>query len=139
MRETRAVSAQEWDRLKAAAQQIMPRAYAPYSGFRVAAAALTETGEIFSGVNIENGSYGLTLCAECSLISHWVQAGGAEAGKLVALVCMHEDALITPCGRCRQLLMEHAGPQLQLETAQGFTTLGELLPEAFDLAEETTP
>lgn len=115
--------------LHAAAAAVLPRAYAPYSNYPVAAAALDSDGVVHTGVNIENASYGVTLCAECSLISQWQLNAGAQ---LTHLVCL-DSALeyITPCGRCRQLLYEHAESTLSIATQHGPVTLGELLPVAF--------
>lgn len=107
----------------------MQRAYVPYSGFPVGAAAITETGRIVIGCNVENASYGVTLCAECGLVSALHATGG---GSLRAFVCVdsHGDHLM-PCGRCRQLLWEHGGPELLIETAVGVRRLSDLLPMAF--------
>lgn len=115
--------------LHAVASQALPRAYAPYSQHPVAAAALDTAGVIHTGVNIENASYGITLCAECSLISSWRLNAGAELTHLVCLNAARE--YITPCGRCRQLLYEHAPTTLSIATQHGPITLGELLPMAF--------
>ena len=119
----------DWAALNEMAMASMKRAYAPYSKFRVGAAALTEDGRIVSGCNVENASYGLTLCAECSLISDLFATGG---GKIVAFVCVdgNGDALM-PCGRCRQLLFEHSAPGMQLQTASGYKTIEQILPDAF--------
>jgi cytidine deaminase len=107
----------------------MAKAYAPYSNFPVGAAALTEDGRVVSGCNIENASYGVTLCAECSLVSDLFRTG---AGKLVAFYCVdkHENVLM-PCGRCRQLLYEHSAPGMLLQTISGIKTIEEVLPDAF--------
>jgi len=119
----------DWKALRATAVEAMGRAYAPYSGYAVGAAALTADGRIVAGCNVENASYGLTLCAECGLVSELHRTGG---GRLVAFTCVdHNGELLTPCGRCRQLLHEHGGPGLQIETASGSRPLRELLPEAF--------
>ncbi|GAA2025367.1 cytidine deaminase [Yaniella flava] len=116
-------------RLHAAALEVLPRAYAPYSNHPVAAAALDDAGTIHTGVNIENAAYGVTLCAECSLISSWRMQHGTA---LTHLVCLNgAGAYITPCGRCRQLLFEHAPPELSIATANGPVTLHDLLPLAF--------
>ncbi len=115
--------------LHAAASEVLPRAYAPYSKHPVAAAALDEDGVIHTGVNIENASYGVTLCAECSLISSWRLNAGAALTHLACLNAARE--YITPCGRCRQLLHEHAPATLSIATQNGPITLGELLPIAF--------
>lgn len=115
--------------LHEAASAVLSRAYAPYSNYPVAAAALDAAGVIHTGVNIENASYGVTLCAECSLISSWRLNSGAE---LTHLVCLNKaQEYITPCGRCRQLLFEHAPTTLSIATQHGPVTLGELLPVAF--------
>jgi len=107
----------------------MRRAYAPYSKFPVGAAAVVDDGRTVSGCNIENASYGVTLCAECSLVSQLVMTGG---GKLVAFTCVdgHGEVLM-PCGRCRQLLYEHSAEGMVLETVSGMKTIDEVLPDAF--------
>jgi cytidine deaminase len=107
----------------------MSRAYAPYSGYPVGVAALVDDGRIVSGCNVENASYGVTLCAECGLVSELHMSGG---GQLVAFVCVNNDGeTIMPCGRCRQLLYEHALPGMLLETVSGIRTIDEVLPDAF--------
>ncbi|MCH8560228.1 cytidine deaminase [Nesterenkonia sp. LB17] len=107
----------------------MTRAYVPYSDYPVGAAALLEDGSIISGCNVENASYGLTLCAECTMIGALQMAGG---GKIVAFTCVNRQGeYITPCGRCRQLLLEFSAPTMHVRTARGATTLAALLPEAF--------
>jgi cytidine deaminase len=118
-----------WDKLKTEAIEAMRKAYVPYSNFPVGAAALTDDGRIVSGCNIENASYGVTLCAECSLVSDLFRTG---PGKLVAFYCVdkHENVLM-PCGRCRQLLYEHSAPGMILETVSGKKTIEEVLPDAF--------
>lgn len=118
-----------WDALRAAAKVAMEKAYVPYSKFKVGAAALTEDGRIVSGCNVENASYGLTLCAECSLVSDLFMTGG---GRLVAFTCVdgHGNVLM-PCGRCRQLLFEHSVKGMILETVSGFKTIDEVIPDAF--------
>lgn len=119
----------DWDALRAAARSAMKRAYAPYSKFPVGAAALTTSGAVVSGCNIENASYGVTLCAECSMVSELVMK---NAGKLVAFTCCDGDGnVLMPCGRCRQLLFEHSTPGMILETLSGFKTIEEVLPDAF--------
>ncbi len=118
-----------WDELRAAARAAMTSAYAPYSKFPVGAAALTEDGRIITGCNVENASYGLTLCAECGLVSQLVASGG---GKLVAFTCCDSNEnVLMPCGRCRQLLFEHSANGMVLETVSGFKTIDEVLPDAF--------
>jgi cytidine deaminase len=119
----------DWPALRAVAVDMMRRAYAPYSGYAVGAAALVDDGRIVAGCNVENASYGLTLCAECGLVSDLHRTGG---GRLVAFTCVdHHEHLLTPCGRCRQLLHENGGPALLIETATGSRPLRELLPDAF--------
>jgi cytidine deaminase len=118
-----------WAELKAAAISALDNSYAPYSKFPVGAAALTDSGKIITGANIENASYGLGLCAECSLVSELFRVGG---GKLVAFACVdkHGNELM-PCGRCRQLLYEHHAPGMLLSTVSGIKTIQEVLPDAF--------
>lgn len=118
-----------WEQLKQEAIAAMAKAYVPYSKFPVGAAALTEDGRMVSGCNIENASYGVTLCAECSLVSELFRTGG---GKLVAFYCVdkHENVLM-PCGRCRQLLYEHSSEGMLLQTVSGIRTIDEVLPDAF--------
>lgn len=118
-----------WEELREAAHEAMQKAYVPYSRFPVGAAALVTDGRIISGCNVENASYGLTLCAECALVSSLHMTGG---GQLVAFVCVDgEGATLMPCGRCRQLLFEHAVPGMLLETVSGIRTIDEVLPDAF--------
>lgn len=119
----------DWDALLAQAISAMKKAYAPYSKFPVGVAALVDDGRVVDGCNVENASYGLTLCAECGLVSTLVATGG---GRLVAVYCVdsHGNALM-PCGRCRQLLYEHGGDDLQLMTDTGVKPLSQLLPWAF--------
>jgi cytidine deaminase len=118
-----------WDALQRAAADAMRRAYVPYSGFPVGAAALTEDGRVVSGCNVENASYGLTLCAECSLVSQLNMTGG---GKLAAFSCVDRDGnALMPCGRCRQLLYEFRAPGMLLMTPAGVKTMDDVLPDAF--------
>jgi cytidine deaminase len=123
----------DWAALRATAREAMTRAYAPYSGFPVGAAALADDGRTVSGCNVENAAFGMALCAECGLVSSLIASGG---GRLTAFTCVdrHGD-LLMPCGRCRQLLWEHGGPQLLMETAGGIRTLADLLPDAFGPAD----
>jgi cytidine deaminase len=122
----------DWTALRAAARAAMRRAYAPYSDFPVGAAGLTTEGQIVTGCNVENASYGLGLCAECGLVSALHGTGTAAGPRLVAVAIVdgRGDPLM-PCGRCRQLLWEHGGPDLPLATAGGPRPLRELLPDAF--------
>ena len=123
------MSAVDWDGLRAAAVEAMRRAYAPYSNFPVGAAALVDDGRTVVGCNVENASYGLGLCAECRLVSSLHATGG---GRLVAFACVDaEGGALLPCGRCRQLLWEHGGPALLVDTADGPVPIGRLLPRAF--------
>jgi cytidine deaminase len=130
----------DWPALRAAATAAAERAYAPYSGLRVGAAGLTADGQVVTGCNVENSSYGLTLCAECGLVSavhasgagaaHASGAGAAGALQAVAVVAGDGQPLL-PCGRCRQLLLEAGGPDLLVDTAEGPVELKVLLPAAF--------
>lgn len=118
-----------WGELRAAAVEAMGKAYVPYSKFPVGAAALVDDGRIISGCNVENASYGLTLCAECGLVSSLSMTGG---GKLVAFYCVDGSGnVLMPCGRCRQLLFEHSAPGMILETVSGKRTIEQVLPDAF--------
>jgi cytidine deaminase len=119
----------DWAALKAYAVEAMKTAYAPYSNFPVGAAALVDDGRIVTGCNVENASYGVGLCAECGLVSELARSGG---GKLVAFSCVGGDGnTLMPCGRCRQLLFEHAAPGMILETVSGKKLITEVLPDAF--------
>lgn len=111
----------------------MKQAYVPYSKFPVGAAALTDDGRIVSGCNVENASYGLTLCAECSLVSELAMSSQAGApAKLVAFTCVDGHGnILMPCGRCRQLLFEHSTKEMVLETVSGFKTIDQVIPDAF--------
>ncbi|WP_119728562.1 cytidine deaminase [Thermomonospora amylolytica] len=125
----------DWARLRDAAREAMGRAYVPYSKFPVGAAALVDDGRLITGCNVENASYGLTLCAECAVVSALYgpdKPAGSTRPVLVALAVVdgNGDPLM-PCGRCRQLLWEHGGPRLLLETARGVLPMSEVLPDAF--------
>ena len=120
----------DWDRLRAAATEAMRRAYAPYSGFPVGAAALVDDGRVVTGCNVENASYGLGLCAECGVVAALHATGG---GRLRALACVdRHGAALMPCGRCRQLLWEHGGADCLVDAVPRPLRLAELLPRAFD-------
>ncbi|HLX48916.1 MAG TPA: cytidine deaminase [Streptosporangiaceae bacterium] len=127
----------DWAELRAKATEVAQRAYAPYSRLRVGAAGLTADGQIVVGCNVENASYGLTLCAECGLVSalHATAPDDpAPAGtpSLAAVsVVAGDGAPLLPCGRCRQLLLEAGGPGLLVETEAGPQKLSSLLPAAF--------
>jgi len=111
----------------------MLRAYAPYSGFPVGAAALVDDGRVVVGCNVENAAYGVTLCAECGLVSSLHATGG---GRLVAVTCVGgKGQRLMPCGRCRQVLSESGGPALLVDTPQGVLTMSEVLPQAFGPAD----
>ena len=119
----------DWEGLRAAAREAMSHAYAPYSRFPVGAAALVDDGRVVVGCNVENASYGVGLCAECGLVSALHASGG---GRLVAFTCVDgRGEVLMPCGRCRQLLFEHGGPALLLETVSGIRLMSEVLPDAF--------
>ncbi|MBN3452844.1 cytidine deaminase [Mycobacterium sp. DSM 3803] len=119
----------DWKVLRAKAIEASSRAYAPYSGFPVGAAALVDDDRIIAGCNVENVSYGLGLCAECAVVCALHSGGG---GRLVALACVGPDGgPLMPCGRCRQLLLEHGGPELLVDHPAGPRPLRELLPDAF--------
>jgi len=119
----------DWEGLREHARAAMRRAYAPYSHYPVGAAALVDDGRVVVGCNVENAAYGVTLCAECGLVSSLVAGGG---GRLVAFTCVGGDGeVIMPCGRCRQLLFEHGGRDLVLETVSGLRTMDQVLPDAF--------
>jgi cytidine deaminase len=121
--------ATDWDGLRAVADEAMRKAYVPYSKFPVGVAAIVDDGRVIAGCNVENASYGLTLCAECALVSTLHLTGG---GKLVRFTCVDGDGnILMPCGRCRQLLFEHAAPGMLLETVSGVRTIDEVLPDAF--------
>ena len=128
-----------FEKLTQAATEAMRRAYAPYSGYPVGAAALTEDGRLVTGCNVENASYGVGLCAECTLVGQLQMTGG---GRLAAFTCVNaEGQTITPCGRCRQLLNEFAGTGFRIKTPAGVTGIDGILPEAFgprDLEEVST-
>lgn len=119
----------DFEALRVAAAAASQRAYAPYSRYRVGAAALADDGRLVTGCNVENAAYGVALCAECGLISDLVLGGG---GRLLAFTCVNGlGEVITPCGRCRQLLWEHGGPELLVETPAGVVRMDALLPFAF--------
>ncbi|KAA9394758.1 cytidine deaminase [Kocuria coralli] len=118
-----------WDALLAEARRVMTRAYVPYSDFPVGAAALVEDGRTVSGCNVENASYGVTLCAECGLVSSLHATGG---GRLTHFVCVDgKGRILMPCGRCRQLLYEHRAPDMVLMTVSGVKSMDQVLPDAF--------
>ncbi len=118
-----------WDALHVSAKEIMKKAYAPYSNFKVGVAALVDDGRVVVGCNSENASYGVGLCAECGLISSLTATGG---GRLIAAVCVDgEGNYLSPCGRCRQLLFEHGGNEMLFMTPDGPKPMSHMLPWAF--------
>ncbi|MGV9663452.1 cytidine deaminase [Nocardia niigatensis] len=119
----------DWKSLRGKAFEVMQEAYAPYSRFPVGAAALTSDDRVVSGCNVENISYGLGLCAECVLVGNLISTGG---GRLRAVsVCDSRGAVLMPCGRCRQILLEHGGGELLVDHHGGPVTLNTLLPDSF--------
>lgn len=123
----------DWDRLRALAEEARSHAYAPYSRHPVGAAALTSAGRIVTGCNVENASLGITLCAECGLVSDLVRTSPpGERETLVAFACVGpRPGPLLPCGRCRQLLHEHGGGSILIDHASGPVALSSLLPDAF--------
>jgi|FEC22Drversion2_1045045.scaffolds.fasta_scaffold00037_41 cytidine deaminase len=129
MRHSCRVEQKDWDELKSAAVEVMGHAYAPYSKYKVGAAALVDDGRTVVGCNVENAAYGVVLCAECGVVSDLHATGG---GRLTHFVCVNgEGDVIMPCGRCRQLLFEHGGRDLLLWTVSGVRPMSEVLPDAF--------
>ena len=119
----------DWEGLRQQAVGAMRHAYAPYSRFPVGAAALVDDGRVVVGCNVENAAFGVGLCAECGLVSQLHASGG---GRLTHFICVNGDGdVIMPCGRCRQLLVEHGGPDLLLMTVSGVRPLHDVLPDAF--------
>ena len=119
----------DWAALRRAATEVMRRAYAPYSHFKVGAAGLVDDGRVVVGCNVENAAYGVGLCAECGLVSTLHSTGG---GRLVAVACVDQQGNpLMPCGRCRQILWENGGPDMLLETVRGVRPMREVLPDAF--------
>ena len=126
----------DWDALTRYATEVMGRAYAPYSQYRVGAAGLVDDGRVVLGCNVENAAYGVALCAECGMVSALHATGG---GRLRAVVCVDgRGQALMPCGRCRQLLWENGGPTMQLLTSTGVRTMDEVLPDAFDAGDLET-
>lgn len=128
----------DWVALRAAAAEVAERAYAPYSSFPVGAAAFVDDGRVVTGCNVENASYGVTLCAECGLVSSLIAGGG---GRLVAFTCVGglDRRIVMPCGRCRQLLWEHGGADLLVDTPEGVLPMADVLPQAFGPNDLTPP
>lgn len=121
----------DWERLRAAAVEAAAKAYCPYSKLQVGAAAVCDDGRVVAGCNVENGSYGLSLCAECTMAGQLRLSGG---GRFVAVACRSGSGeLLMPCGRCRQLLWELGGADCELDTPRGVRPMREVLPDAFEL------
>ncbi|WP_026929910.1 cytidine deaminase [Glycomyces tenuis] len=119
----------DWAALRAKAVEMAARAYVPYSNYPVGVAGLVDDGRTVAGCNVENASYGLTLCAECGMVSELAATGG---GRLVAVACVDgRGRPLTPCGRCRQLLHEHGGPACLVDAEPGPVAVETLLPGAF--------
>ncbi|MEU6130288.1 cytidine deaminase [Saccharopolyspora sp. NPDC047091] len=120
-----------WEALRAAAVEVAAKAYCPYSKLQVGAAAICDDGRLVVGCNVENVSYGLTLCAECTMAGQLRLTGG---GRFVAVACRSgEGELLMPCGRCRQLLQELGGPDCLVDTPRGVLPMRQVLPDAFEL------
>ena len=120
----------DWDHLFRRARAVARHAYAPYSGYYVGAAGLVDDGRVVEGCNVENASYGLALCAECSLVSALHASGGGRLVAVAVVAGKDVDDLQPgkPCGRCRQLLYEAGGGALRINER---FTVAELLPDAF--------
>ncbi|AJC74437.1 cytidine deaminase [Pseudothermotoga hypogea DSM 11164 = NBRC 106472] len=116
--------------------EAMSKAYAPYSKFKVGAALLTKSGRIFTGCNVENASFGLSICAERVAIFSAVAAGEVQFEKLV--VVANTDSPVSPCGACRQVMSEFGDFEVLLVNTRREvvrTRVSELLPRAFKLRE----
>ena len=122
--------------LMESAREAAAKAYAPYSRFQVGCALITASGGLFTGCNVENASYGLTICAERNTIFHAVAEEGPEM-RLAALAVIALGHEFPPCGACRQVIAEFAAPELPvcfLQNGQLVTrSLAELLPASFQL------
>jgi cytidine deaminase len=119
----------DWPALRALAAQTAEHAHAPYSKLQVGAAGQVGDGRVIVGCNVENASFGLTLCAECGLASALHASGG---GTITAVSVRTPDGnCLLPCGRCRQVLLEAGGPALLVDTEDGPVELERLLPSAF--------
>lgn len=126
----------DWDALTRYATEVMGRAYAPYSHYKVGVAGLVDDGRVVLGCNVENAAYGVALCAECGMVSALHSTGG---GRLIAVACVDSHGKpLMPCGRCRQLLWENGGPEMQLQTPSGIKTMNEVLPDAFSAVDLET-
>lgn len=121
-----------------AARIVMNNAHAPYSNFKVGAALLTKSGEIFTGCNVENASYGLTICAERNAIFSAVANGVIDFTEM--LIIADSTTLPYPCGACRQVLSEFCKPDFKIHVVANkkqelseIMTIGDLLPKSFAL------
>jgi cytidine deaminase len=123
------LSTVDWPGLREAAAKAALLAYCPYSGLQVGAAALVDDGRMVVGCNVENASYGLAICAECTLAGQLRLSGG---GRLVAIACRGGTGeLLMPCGRCRQIIFERGGPECLVDTPAGPLPMTDVLPHAF--------
>ncbi|MGB3441209.1 MAG: cytidine deaminase [Actinophytocola sp.] len=123
----------DWEKLRATAVEAAQSAYCPYSGLQVGVAAVVDDGRIVTGCNVENASYGVGLCAECTMAGQLRLTGG---GRLVAVACRSgKGDLLMPCGRCRQILYEFGGPDCMMDTPVGPAPMSEVLPHAFGPAD----
>ncbi|MDQ3788444.1 MAG: cytidine deaminase [Actinomycetota bacterium] len=130
---TEFVSGLDWEKLRAAAVEAAQAAYCPYSGLQVGAAAVCDDGRIVTGCNVENASYGVGLCAECTMAGQLRLTGG---GRFVAVACRSGTGdLLMPCGRCRQILYEFGGPDCLMDTPDGPMPMSSVLPHAFGPAD----
>jgi cytidine deaminase len=119
----------DWEALRTAAVEAAASAYCPYSGLQVGASALVSDGRMVTGCNVENASYGLGLCAECTMAGQLRLTGG---GRFVAVACRSGTGeLLMPCGRCRQIIYEFGGRDCLLDTPQGILPMSKVLPDAF--------
>jgi cytidine deaminase len=131
------MDAKQQEALLARARDVMQRAYAPYSQFQVGAALVTSNGRVFTGCNVENASYGLTICAERNAIFAAVADTGTKAKlQITAIaVCNSRDMACSPCGACRQVIAEFSTPQTivfyQAKDGIKQMSMGELLPDCF--------
>lgn len=117
------------DTLRRVSVDTARNAYVPYSEFPVGAAASTSTGKVYRGCNIENASFGMTLCAEASLIGSLVASGDKE----IEVICCRtaDGTFLAPCGRCRQMIMEIGGPDCLVDLGDELVPVRILLPRAF--------
>ncbi|GAA1245063.1 cytidine deaminase [Prauserella halophila] len=122
-----------WESLRDRATAAAVLAYAPYSGLHVGVAGLVSDGRVVTGCNVENASYGVGLCAECTMAGQLRLSGG---GRLTAVACRGGSGeLLMPCGRCRQILYELGGPDCLVDTPSGVLPMSDVLPDAFGPAD----